>query len=182
MRKANLVIILTAGIAVVVAAAARGGAIAERTAGPGDAQAKSSPAPTAVDACTLLTKEEAVSAVGEALDQAKSSGPFPVPMGGIDTAVTGCAYESPKSVHGIKLTVHRVPPDKAARFKQFYQGVCARKECVSGLGDMAWWYSGQHGELQVLKNATLLIIKLSRSGDGTEALQTVAKKALGRLP
>jgi hypothetical protein len=107
---------------------------------------------------------------------------FPVPMGGIDTTVTGCAYESLKSVHGIKLTVHRVPPDKAARFKQFYQGVCARKECISGVGDMAWWYSAQHGELQVLKNATLLIFKLSRSGDGTEALQTAAKKALGRLP
>jgi hypothetical protein len=182
MRKAKLVTILTAGVAVVVATGAHGSAIAERTTGPGHAQAKASPAPTAVDACTLLTKEEAVSAVGEALDQAKSSGPFPVPMGGIDTTVTGCAYESPKSVHGIKLTVHRVPPDKAARFKQFYQGVCARKECVSGVGDMAWWYSSQHGELQVLKNATLLIIKLSRSGDGTEALLTVAKKALGRLP
>jgi len=182
MRKLHLVTILTAGVAVVLAAGARGSAIAEHIVGPGDVQTKSSPAPTAVDACTLLTKEEAVSAVGEALDQAKSSGPFPVPMGGIDTAVTGCAYESPKSVHGIKLTVHRVPPDKAARFKQFYQGVCARKECVAGLGDMAWWYSGQHSELQVLKNATLLIIKLSRSGDGTAALQTVAKKALGRLP
>jgi hypothetical protein len=180
MRQASLVTILTAGVTVAVAAGAHGSAIAERTAGPGPAQATSSPAPT-VDACTLLTKEEAVSAVGEALDQAKSSGPFAVPMGGIDTAVTGCAYESPKSVHGIKLTVHRVPPDKAARFKQFYQGVCARKECVSGVGDMAWWYSGQHEELQVLKNGTLLIIKLSRSGDGTQALQTVAKNALGRL-
>jgi hypothetical protein len=181
MRKADLVTILTVGVAVVVAAV-RGSAIAEHTAAPGHAEARSSPAPTAVDACTLLTKEEAVSAVGEALDQAKPSGPFPVPMGGIDTTVTGCAYESPKSVHGIKLTVHRVPPDKAARFKQFYQGVCARKECVPGVGDMAWWYSGQHSELQVLKDATLLIIKLSRSGDATEALQTVAKKALGRLP
>jgi hypothetical protein len=181
MRKANLATILTVGVALVVAAA-RGSASAEHTAGPGRAEARSSPAPTAVDACTLLTKEEAVSAVGEALDPAKPSGPFPVPMGGIDTTVTGCAYESPKSVHGIKLTVHRVPPDKAARFKQFYQGVCARKECVPGVGDMAWWYSGQHGELQVLKDATLLIIKLSRSGDATEALKTVAKKALSRLP
>jgi hypothetical protein len=89
MRKANLVTILTAGVAVVVTAAAHGSVIAERTAGSGDTQAKSSPAPTAVDACRLLTKEEAVSAVGEALDPAKSSGPFPAPMGGIDTAVTG---------------------------------------------------------------------------------------------
>src|SRR2546425_5636133 len=40
MRKANLVTILTACIAVVVAAAARGSAKAEHTAGPGHAQAK----------------------------------------------------------------------------------------------------------------------------------------------
>src|SRR5438093_1604047 len=73
MRTANLVTILTTGVAVVVAAGAYGSAIAERTAGPGQAQAKSSPAPAAVDACTLLTKEEAVSAVGEGLDSAKSS-------------------------------------------------------------------------------------------------------------
>jgi hypothetical protein len=179
--KAHLLTILTASVAVVVAAGAYGNATAGPAAGPRYAQAKSSPGPPAVDACTLLTKEEAVSAVGEALDAAKATGPFPVPMGGIDTTVTACAYESPKSVHNIKLTVHRVPADKTARFKQFYQGVCARKECVSGLGDLAWWYSGQHEELQVLKNATLLIIKLSRSGDGKEALQTVAKKALGRL-
>jgi hypothetical protein len=182
MRRANVVTILTAVVAVVVTAGARGSAVAGSTAGPGHAQARSSSAPPAVDACTLLTKEDAVSAVGEALDQAKPSGPFPVPMGGIDTTVTACAYESPKSVHNIKLTVHRVPPDKAARFKQFYQGVCGRKECIPGMGDMAWWYSAQHDELQVLKSTTLLIIKLSRSGDGKEALQTVAKKALGRLP
>jgi hypothetical protein len=182
MRKLIVVTILSAGVAVVFAAGARGSAMAELTAGSGVAQAKSSPAPTAIDACTLLTREEAVAAVGEALDQPKASGPFPVPMGGIDTAVTACAFESPKSVHGIKLTVHHAPPEKAARFKQFYQGVCARKECVSGLGDMAWWYSAEHSELQVLKSASLLIIKLSRSGNGTEALQTVAKKALGRLP
>jgi hypothetical protein len=33
---------------------------------------------------------------------------------GIDTTVTECAYESP--IHAIKLTVHRVHPDKAVRF------------------------------------------------------------------
>ena len=182
MRRANLVAILTAGAVVVLAAGAHAIAIAEPTGGPRYAQAKSSPGATAIDACALLTKEDAMSAVGEALDPAKANGPFPVPMGGIDTTVTGCTYESSRSVHGIKLTVHRVAPDKAARFKQFYQGVCARKECVSGVGDMAWWYNAQHGELQVLKNATLLIIKLSRSGDGTAAIQAAAKKALGRLP
>ena len=182
MRKANVVTVLTAGVAIVLVAVPHASVMVERAAAPGHAQAKSSPAPNAVDACSLLTREEAANAVGEALDQPKANGPYPVPMGGIETTVTGCGYESSKSVHGIKLTVHRVPPDKATRFKQFYQGVCARKECVSGVGDMAWWYSGQHGELQVLKSATLLIIKLSRSGDATEALQTVAKKALARLP
>src|SRR6266516_5002444 len=182
MRKANLVTIVTAGVAIVLAAVLHASVIVERAAGPGDSQAKSSPAPGAIDACALLTKEEAASAVGESLDQPKSNGPFPVQMGGNDTTVTGCAYESSKSVHGIKLTVHRVPPAKAPRFKQFYQSVCQRKECISGLGDMAWWYSAEHGELQVLKSGTLLIVKLSRSGNATDALQTAAKKALSRLP
>jgi hypothetical protein len=182
MRKANVVTVLTAGVAIVLVAVPHASVMVERAAAPGHAQAKSSPAPNAVDACSLLTREEAASAVGEALDQPKANGPYPVPMGGIETTVTGCGYESSKSVHGIKLTVHRVPPDKATRFKQFYQGVCARKECVSGLGDMAWWYSAEHGELQVLKNGTLLIFKLSRNGNGTDPLQAAAKKALARLP
>ena len=178
MRRANLVTVLTAGLAVVVAADIYGSRLSERNA-PSGMQAKSSP--TAVDACTLLTKEEAASAVAETLEAPKPSGPFPVPMGGIDTTVTTCAYESAKSTHGIKLTVHRVAADKAARFKQFYQGVCARKECLSGLGDMAWWYSGQHEEMQLLKGTALLIVKLTRNGDGAESLKTVAKKALDRL-
>jgi hypothetical protein len=62
---------------------------------------------------------------------------------GIDTTVTECAYESPR--HAIKLTVHRVHPDKAVRFRQFIRtaqrGVGAVwKECAKQIvKEMVAW-------------------------------------------
>jgi len=57
-----------------------------------------------------------------------------------------------------------------------------KKERLPGLGDIACWYNAEHGELQVLKGATILTVEITRNGDATEALTTVAKKALVRLP
>jgi hypothetical protein len=147
-----------------------------------DAQIRGLLVPASLDPCALLTKADAVAAVGEGLDEGKPTGPFAVPMGGLDTMVSACAYESPRSAHNIKLTVHRVQPDKTARFRELYRGICERRECVAGLGDSAWWYSPQHEELQVLTSAELLIFKISRSGDGKDALLAAARKTLGRLP
>jgi len=51
-----------------------------------------------------------------------------------------------------------------------------------GLGDLACWYDAKHRELQVLEGATVLTMEINRNGDVAEALTTLAKKALPRLP
>ena len=94
--------------------------------------------------------------------------------------VTACEYESATG-HSVQVSVWRFS-DSAGQFRQVYQAEIAKKERVPGLGDIACWYNAEHRELQVLKGATLLIFEITRSGDATEALTTVAKKALARLP
>ena len=79
------------------------------------------------------------------------------------------------------MTVWRFSGDSAAMGLQIYRAECMKKERVPGLGDLACWYNAKHRELQVLTGATLLTIEIDRNGDATEALTTVATKALARL-
>ena len=170
---------------IVVVACARSGGTAETGASANQAPAKSSSATpvTALDACTLLTKQEAAAALGEAVKEPTSTGAGSAVTPGINAAVSSCDYESATTTHDVKLNVYRSSPDLAAQLRQTYQAVvCAKKEPLSGLGDVACWYDSNHGELQVLKGATLLVVELSRRGDATEAITTVAKKALARVP
>ena len=64
-----------------------------------------------------------------------------------------------------------------------YRAFCAQKgkEGLSGLGDVACWYSDKHEELQVLKGATFFSIELRRSGNPTEAIKGLAKSVFDRL-
>jgi hypothetical protein len=130
---------------------------------------------TAFDPCALLTKQEAV---GEAVGEPKPIGPGRSAMPGVN--VTACEYESATG-HSVQVSVWRFA-ESAGQFRQVYQAEIAKKERLSGLGDIASWYNADHRELQVLKGATLLIFEIKRSGNATEALTTVAKKALARLP
>jgi hypothetical protein len=65
-------------------------------------------------------------------------------------------------------------PDTAA----MYRALCAQmgKEGLSGLGDVACWFSEKHEELQVLRGVTFFSIELRRSGDPTEAIKGVANE------
>jgi hypothetical protein len=61
--------------------------------------------------------------------------------------------------------------------------MCAEKASkdLAGLGDVACWYNEKHEELHAIKAATFLSVELHRSGDPTEAIKGVMKKALDRL-
>jgi hypothetical protein len=132
---------------------------------------------TGIDPCALVTKQEAAAAVGDRVGDGKSTVVDTRGNPGLQ-AGGSCAYESPSSVRYLKLNMYKYPPNIAAIFGKR----CAQKEQVTGLGVVACWYDSKHTELQLLKGTTSLAIQLQRSGDATEPLKTVAKKALERLP
>ena len=122
------------------------------------------------DACSLLMKQDAAAALGEAVSGPESAG---------TTTASSCEF-SGSGLHAVQLNLMRLSRDEAA----VYRALCAQKgkEGLSGLGDVACWYSDEHEELQVLKGTTFFSIELQRSGNPTEAIKAVAKKVFDRLP
>jgi hypothetical protein len=132
----------------------------------------------AVDPCALLTKQEAATALGEAvgepkkIERAGSAGPGSI--------VASCEYTS-AARHSVNLIVRRFSSDSEAVSVQVYKAAAAKKEGVPGIGDLACWNDSSHRELQVLKGATVLTIQINRDGNATGALTIVAKNAAARL-
>jgi hypothetical protein len=127
------------------------------------------------DACALLTKQDAVAALGEDVTGPKSKSGLP--MGPGMTAST-CEYTG-SGYHRIQLNLMRFTPDTAA----MYRAMCAKKgkEGLSGLGETSCWYNEEHEELQVLKGTTLISIELRGLKDPTEPIKAAAKSAYARL-
>lgn len=121
-------------------------------------------------ACSLLTKEDAAAALGEAATGPKASGAPGGPQ--------SCQY----SGSGINRINLNVIPFTAAE-ATVYKSMCAQKgkEGLTGLGDVTCWYNDKHGELQVAKGQTFFSIELRRNGDPTEAIKAVARKVYERV-
>lgn len=135
------------------------------------ASARTSPAaPAAADACSLLTKDDAAAALGEAV-----KGPDATSMPG---GPSSCEYTG-SGIHVVRVNVIPLTAANAA----MYKAMCAQKgkEGLTGLGDVTCWYNDKHGELQVLKSTTFFSIELRKSGDPTEAIKAVARKVYDRL-
>jgi hypothetical protein len=131
--------------------------------------------PTASDACSLLTKEDAAAALGEAVNGPESKSGLPMGPG---TMASFCEYTG-SGYHKVHLNLIQMSPDTAA----MYKAMCAQKskEGLAGLGDMACWYNEKHEELQAIKGVRFISIEMTRSGNPTEAIKAVMKKALDRL-
>jgi hypothetical protein len=127
-----------------------------------------------VNACALLTRDEATAAVGSAVGEGKLTAGGSMSAAGID--VTGCTYTSGSK--DLSVSLWRFSP-AAKQSLEVYRGLCKKKEQVAGLGDMACWYNASHNELQVLKGSALVIVQLR--GRSPDALTTVAKQALAKL-
>ena len=127
------------------------------------------------DACALLTKQDAVAALGEDVAAPKSKSGLPMGPG---TTAASCEYVG-SGYHRIQLTLIRMAPDMAA----VYRTMCAQKghEGLTGLGDMSCWYDNQHEELQVLKGTTFFSIELGGIRNPTEPIKTAAKSVFTRL-
>jgi hypothetical protein len=148
--------------------------VAHEAARANPAQAKPA-APATVVACSLLTKQDAAAALGEAVTGPKSTSGASLEAG---MAASSCEY-SGSGLHKVHLNLQQLSPATAAMYKAF----CAekKKDGLSGLGDVACWYNDKHEELQVLKGTTFFSVELRRSGDPTEAIKGVAKKVFDQL-
>jgi hypothetical protein len=137
------------------------------------ATAARSPAPD--DACSLMTKEEAAAALGEAATGPKATGPI---VDGTGTTVSGCEYTG-SGINRVQLNLMRVPASSVPMYKT----MCAKASTdgLAGLGDVACWYNDKHGELHVIKGTAFLSIELRRSGNPTEPIKALMKKAVAKL-
>ena len=127
------------------------------------------------DACSLLTKEDAAAALGEAATGPQATGPISDGAGG---TASGCGYTG-SGVHSIQLSLTRLPASAVPTYK----GICAQqsKDGLDGLGDVACWHNDKHAELNVIKGAAFLSIELRRSGNPTEPIKALMKKVVAKL-
>lgn len=142
-----------------------------------DGRTQAKPAvPAPGGACSLITKEEVAAALAVAVtgpterNIANGAGP--------GTSVSSCAYDG-SGLQSLSLNVWRLSPAAAP----MYKAMCAKqaKDGLDGLGELACWYNDKHQELHAFKGTTFVSIELRRSGDTTEAIKGVMKKALERL-
>lgn len=135
-----------------------------------------------VNACSLITKQEAVTAVDEELREPKAAVAGRSVVAG--AAASSCEYTGRGGLHTVQINVWRVPAGGAASLKQTFLRNCEKKSTggLEGVGDGACWYSAARDEVQMLKGVTLVDILVRRSGDATEALKVLARAAAGRVP
>jgi hypothetical protein len=122
------------------------------------------------EACSLLTKGDVATALGEPVTGPTHSAATP--------EASSCEF-SGSGLHKVNLSVMHLAPDMAG----MYKAMCAQKgkEGLTGLGDVTCWYNDKHEELQVLKGTTFFSIELRKSGDPTEAIKGVARSVYGRV-
>ena len=127
------------------------------------------------DACSALTKEDATAALGEAAHGPKALSGLPAGPG---ATVSSCGYTG-SGYHRIQLNITRLPASSVP----IYKAMCGEKKnlVVSGLGETACWYDDKHEELHAFKGTAFLSMELNRSGNPTEAIKAVMKKALDRV-
>ncbi len=127
------------------------------------------------DACALLTKQDAVAALGEDVTMSDSKSGLPMGPGMI---ASSCEYVG-SGYHRIQLTLIRLTPDAAV----MYRAMCAQKakEGLAGLGDISCWYNDDHEELQVMKGTTFFSIDLGGIKNPTEPIKAAAKSVYSRV-
>lgn len=133
-------------------------------------------APAPGDACSLLTKEDAATALGEAATGPKATA---ARSDGTGAIVSGCEYTG-SGIHSIHLSLWRLPASSVPMYRGI---ICDKKgkDGLAGLGDLACWYNDTHAELHAFKGTAFISIELRRSGNATEPIIGVMKKALAKL-
>jgi hypothetical protein len=133
-----------------------------------------SAAPAGNEACSLLKKDDAATALGGTVTGPKATGPLS--SGG--STVSACEYTG-SGLLTVQLDVTRLPANQVAIFK----GTCKEnlKQGLAGLGEVACWYDNKHQELHVFKGTMFISIQLRGKSDPTDAIKTLAKKVVDQL-
>ena len=137
------------------------------------------------DPCSLITKQEASTAMGEAAQD-----PVPTSLGstsvgpGLTVVIAHCEFPSTSEAFYVLIDLWRATGATAALVRQVVeQVICMGKERVTGIGDLACWYDSSHNELQIVKGATFIDIQISPDvSNPGDAVRTLAMRAVGRIP
>lgn len=137
------------------------------------ASAAAGPAPE-VDACTLITREEAAAALGQPVREGVREDVSPV---------FACKYDAESNVESLRVTATAFP--SAQQAGEAYEMIVRSNdyEPVSGIGDRA--YIPAIADLSVHKGRWELDIALVVPGDRAarfDRAKALANTAIGRLP
>ena len=128
------------------------------------------------DACSLITKEEAGTALERTVRVQQVVAARPVGPG---STVSGCGYPARGGRH-LQVNLTRVSASSVAIPLAECEG--KSKDGLAGLGDLACWYNDKHRELHAVKGPAFVSIEIHGLSAPTEAITGLMKKALGRLP
>jgi hypothetical protein len=152
---------------------------------------------TAMNACTLLTKEEIQAVQGELFTTA-----IPSNKTSSGLSVSQCYFQLPQAVNSVVITVTKkaeepggldpaktwkqmFDPEKRAEKKEEKEEAEKEPEKVEGIGDQAFWTGNRvGGALSVLKGNSYLRISVGGAGDTADKIRKskiLAQSALGRL-
>ncbi|MHB9092220.1 MAG: DUF3558 domain-containing protein, partial [Chloroflexota bacterium] len=149
-------------------------------AGSSSAPAKATAAPSKaadLDVCSLLTNEEVVAVVGKTVEPVRTTG-----TGGL----FGCSYQDsahkPDSL--VDLTIYMLTPTEAKGMYEMLRNGAPQRKAIAGLGDDAYWNDELGDTLYVLKGKYVISLDITAkaTSDNLKAAQTLAPKALSRLP
>jgi hypothetical protein len=148
---------------------------------------------SAIDACTLLTKEEAAAVQGEPFKATKGDR-----KSGAGLTVSQCYFELPTTVNSIVLTVTQKTDgpggrDPSQSWQEIFhrekerkkEGEEAEPQKIEGIGDEAFWTGTRvGGALYVLKGNCYIRISVGGAGDQAQKIEkskALAESVLKRL-
>jgi hypothetical protein len=136
------------------------------------------------DACTLLTKDDVESLLGETV-----GAPATTHSEAMGNTVTQCRYGASAGNKRVGLLLRQAGTSEDAA-KIFKQARDASKELsgadpqtIEGLGESAYWTGGNLKQLNVLKGDAWLIVTATpgNGADPLEACKNVSRKILARM-
>ncbi|MBI2953355.1 MAG: hypothetical protein HYY30_03510 [Chloroflexi bacterium] len=131
----------------------------------------------ALDACSLLTREEVEAVIGKKVDPVKTTSG--------DATLIGCSYQDParKPQWFVGLTILATTPGQAKGTYEMQKTAAVDKKTIGGLGDDAYW-NETFDTLGVLKDEYDISLALTAdaTNDNSKAAQALALRVLDRLP
>jgi hypothetical protein len=138
------------------------------------------------DACGLLNKQDVATALGEAVGDGQGTTVGNQTLTpGVTASISACDFDATNSARSVSVDLWKISGASGGQLKQLLQQlICAQKEAVSGLGDVACWYDSDHREIQILKGSSFIDLTFSEIGaaDRTTVIKALAGKAIAKLP